>query len=74
MNNILLQHLSKKVGVQLKVRDKDKWMDESLEVRGKAIAKELAKYEGREMLARDSEAITQNEVIDKFYSRGNKVD
>lgn len=74
MDNMLLKHLSDKCGVQLKVRNKDEWMDESLEIRAKHLAKETAKYEGRELLARDVEAINQQEAIDKMYSRGNKVD
>lgn len=74
MENMLLKQLSEKCGVQLKVRNKEEWMDESLDIRAKAIAKETAKYQNRQAIARDAEAINQEEAMDKMYNRGNKVD
>lgn len=74
MDNMLLKQLSEKCGVNLKVRNKEEWMDESLDIRAKAMAKETAKYENRQLIARDVEAINQEEAIDKMYNRGNKKD
>ena len=71
MNNILLERLSKKTGVQLKVRDKEKWMDESLEKQAEYLAR-------KEMAARKASKVfnetNEQEAIDKFYAKGNKVD
>ena len=49
-------------------------MDESLDIRAKAMAKETSKYKNRQAIARDAEAINQEEAMDKMYNRGNKVD
>lgn len=70
MDNMLLKHLSGKVGVELIVRNKEEWMEESMDKAAEHLAK-------KQKLTRDTGVnyeMSEQEVIDKFYSKGNKVD
>lgn len=70
MDNELLKHLSEKVGVNLKVRNKEEWMNESIEKEAERLAK-------KQKATRDTGVnpeVSEEEAMDKFYSKGNKVD
>jgi hypothetical protein len=68
MNSELLKHLSEKVGVDLKVRDKDEWMDESLDKRAEYIAKKNRVNNGDSEL---SDKRTEEEIV---RGRSGKLD
>ena len=67
---MLLKHLSDKVGVKLKVRDKEEWMEESIDKAAEHLAK-------KQKVTRDTGVnteISKQEAMDKFYSKGTRVD
>lgn len=68
MNNDLIKHLSEKVGVDLKVRDKDEWMDESLDKRAKYLAKKQRVTSNESVL---SDKRTEEEIV---RGRSGKLD
>lgn len=67
--NILIEKMAEQ-GVNLKVRNNDDYMNESMEVR----AKYLAKVEMAARQVREDRETSEAESIDKFYSKGNRKD
>jgi len=71
MDNMLLDKIQIP-GVTLKVRDRYQHMNESMEKRAAHLAKkELA---ARHAVVSEIDEDQVSESVDKFYSRGNKVD
>lgn len=69
MDNMLLDKIQIP-GVTLKVRDREQYMNASLDVR----AKHLAKVEMAARKAQENFETNEAESIDKFYSKGNRKD
>ena len=67
--NIQIEKMAEQ-GVTLKVRNRDDYMNESMEVR----AKHMAKVEMAARQVREDREISEAESIDKFYSKGNRKD
>jgi len=71
MDNMLLDKIQIP-GVTLKVRDRDQYMNASIEKRAAHLAKKEAAARRTTVSEIDEEGISES--VDKFYSRGNKVD
>ena len=69
--NILIEMMASQ-GVTLKVRDRDQYMNASIEKRAAHLAKKEAAARRTTVSEIDEEGISES--VDKFYSRGNKVD
>ena len=69
MDNMLLDKIQIP-GVTLKVRDREQYMNASLDVR----AKHLAKVEMAARKAQESSEYDEAKAMEDFYSKGNKVD
>lgn len=69
MDNMLLDKIQIP-GVTLKVRDREQYMNASLEVR----AKHLAKVEMAARKAQENFEYDEAKAMEDFYSKGNKVD
>lgn len=67
MDTITMNMLSEKLGVELKVRDNDKLMDDTID---KMLPRIMKKARAAGVCTVGAEA----EVMAKFYERGNKVD
>lgn len=67
MNKETLDYLSDKIGVKLSVRDKEEWMNESMDVRAKHLAKIT-------QLKRVKRSDISNESIDDFYRNARRKD
>lgn len=67
--NILIERMAEQ-GIDISVRNHDDYMNESMEVR----AKHLAKVEMAARQVREDLETNEAESIEKFYSKGNKVD
>ena len=67
MNKETLDYLSDKIGVKLSVRDKEEWMNESMDVRAKHLAKMT-------QLKRVKRSDISNESIDDFYRNARRKD
>jgi len=71
MDNMLLDKIQIP-GVTLKVRDLDQYMNASIEKRAAHLAKKEAAARRTTVSEIDEEGVSDS--VDKFYSRGNKVD
>ena len=67
MDTITMQMLSEKLGVELKVRDNDKLIDETID---HLLPKMMKKIDAAGVCTAADEA----EAMDKFYAKGNRVD
>lgn len=67
MNKETLDYLSDKIGVRLSIRDKEEWMNESMDVRAKHLAKIT-------QLKRVKRSDISNESIDDFYRNARRKD
>lgn len=67
--NILIEKMAEQ-GINLKVRNHDDYMNESMEVR----AKHLAKVEMAARQVREDRETNEAESIERFYSKGNRKD
>lgn len=68
MNQSTMEYLSKKIGVQLSVRDNDAIMDVTADKHLSRIKSHSRTFKGR------SGHIDEEASIEAMYSRGNKVD
>ncbi len=67
MNKETLDYLSDKIGVKLSIRDKEEWMNESMDVRAKHLVKIT-------QLKRVKRSDISNESIDDFYRNARRKD
>ncbi len=67
MDTITMNMLSERLGIELKVRDNDKLIDETID---KLLPKMIKKVSAAGVCTAGSEHVS----IDRFYAKGNKVD